>query len=119
MILVIWMTDVFDARIASAGACASTSAKIACFSGSFSGAASNTKAASRTAGPTVSKSSIFLSVRAISAASAPSSRKLSEIRAGADLSVSACGSVIATYCPARASVSAIPCPMSPAPMTAV
>lgn len=40
-------------------------------------------------------------------------------RAGALFSVGACGSLIATFWPARASVSAIPWPMSPAPMTAI
>ena len=46
MICVIGMTEVLEHKIAEAGAAASISAKIACFSAIFSGAASKTKAAS-------------------------------------------------------------------------
>ena len=119
MMAVIGITEVLEARIASAGAAASISAKSACLISSFSGAASKTKAAFATAPGTLSKISIFLRIRAMSLAGVPRSFRLSPIRWLTVARVSAAGSVIATYCPARARVRAMPCPISPAPTTAI
>ena len=117
MISVIGMTEVFEHSIAPVGAAASTSAKIACFRGIFSGAASNTKSARSTASGTVAATAIR--ARVSTASVAPISRRLSATRACKADRASATGSVTTTECPARAIVRAIPCSINPAPITAI
>ena len=79
-----------------AGAAASISAKIACFSAIFSGAASKTKAAFCTAAATPATTVMRGKICAISPSATPISRKLSVTRAIKAARASATGSVTRT-----------------------
>jgi hypothetical protein len=82
------IADELLARIVAGAVSASSSANNCCFNGSFSGAASNTKLVSLMAGAMVS----CAEMRAISAASPPSSSRAALSRAVSELRHSADGS---------------------------
>src|SRR5580658_8739810 len=115
MIAVIGMTDVLLARIASRRARNSISANSFCFRSSFSAMASTMKSASRTA----SVRSTHGCTRSAALSSSPRSRRLAAIR---DCTVSrfwTTVSVMFTSWPASANTCAMPCPIKPAPTTAM